>query len=269
MTSTFPRKAPIDPGLDIDFLLGMRPTTARTEDAALAVVHDRISDHVNRHDGYVAFSGGKDSIVVLDLARRVDEDIPVVFFDSGLEYPETLDFIRAVADDWNLDLHRVMADPPLLDVLSGSGAWAHHAPDSAAPDLHRILIAEPARRAHELLGPGELWGVRADESAGRRTLYTTTGRDGVITRRDGTVAYGPIWNWSSIDVWSHIRRYRLPVNPLYERMRTLGVPEQQRRVSHLLDGSHLERGRLTWLRRGWPTLFEQLADALPRIRQMT
>lgn len=256
-------------GLDIDFLLGMRPTTSRTDDAALALLGERIAEHIHRHDGYIAFSGGKDSLVVLDLARRVDPDLPVVFFDSGLEYPETLDFIRAVAGEWDLDLHRIAADPPLLDVLVESGAWEHHVPDGAAVDLHRILITEPAARAHELLGPGELWGVRADESAGRRALYAANGHDGVIARRDGTVAYGPIWNWSTADVWSYIHRHRLPVNPLYERMRGLGVPECGRRVSHLLDGSHLDRGRLTWLRRGWPALFEQLADALPRIRQMT
>lgn len=269
MTHLVGRPAVDDHGLDVDLLLSMRPTTNRTNAAAVETLCERIADHFNRHDGYIAFSGGKDSMVVLDLARRVDPDLPVVFFDSGLEYPETLDFIRKVADDWDLDLHRIAADPPLLDVLVDSGAWEHHVPDGAAPDLHRILITEPARRAHELLGPGELWGVRADESAGRRTLYTTSGREGVIERRDGTVAYGPIWNWSTGDVWSYIRRHRLPVNPLYERMRALGVPERGRRVSHLLDGSHLERGRLTWLRRGWPTLFEQLADVLPRIRQMT
>lgn len=259
----------VDPGLDVDLLLGIRPTTVRTDTAALSVLGERIRAHIHRYDGYVAFSGGKDSIVALDLVRRVEPDFPVVFFDSGLEYPETLNFVRTVAHDWDLDLHRIVADPPLLDVLAASGAWDHQATTGPATDLHRILIGDPAQRAHELLGPGEVWGVRADESAGRRMLYATTGRDGVITRRDGTVAYGPIWNWSTADVWSHIRRHRLPVNPLYRRMQELGVPEHQRRVSHLLDGSHLERGRLTWLRRGWPDLFEQLTDVLPRIRQMT
>jgi phosphoadenosine phosphosulfate reductase len=258
-----------DPGLDIDVLLGLRPGTSRTSDAALAALGERIASHIDRHDGYIAFSGGKDSLAVLDLARRVDPDLPVVFFDSGLEFPETLNFIREVADTWNLDLHRIHADPPLLDVLADTGAWDHQAPDGPVPDLHRILITAPARRAHDLLGPGELWGVRADESAGRRTLYRAHGRDGVIERSDGTVAYGPIWNWSTTEVWSHTHQHRLPVNPLYARMRQLGVPDRARRVTHLLDGSHLERGRLTWLRRGWPMLFEQLADVLPLIRQMT
>ncbi|MCT6735478.1 phosphoadenosine phosphosulfate reductase family protein [Rhodococcus qingshengii] len=259
-----------DPGLDVDRLLALRPSTRRTDHAALDHLVDRISTHFNRNDGYIAFSGGKDSLAVLHLALRADRDIPVVFFDSGLEYPETLDYMRTVAEQWNLDLHRIAADPPLLDALVDSGSWDHDSPAGPLPDLHDVLIGAPARKAHQLFGPGELWGVRADESAGRRVLYARAQTvDGVISRADGTVAYGPIWNWSTADVWSYIRRHDLPVNPIYGKLADLGVPEFQRRVSHILDASHLDRGRLTWLQRGWPTLFEQLADALPRIRQMT
>lgn len=41
---------------------------------------------------YVSFSGGKDSTVLLDLARRVYPDIEAVFVDTGLEYPEVRKF---------------------------------------------------------------------------------------------------------------------------------------------------------------------------------
>ena len=209
---------------------------------------------------------------ILFPVRRVEPDVPVVFFDSGLEYPETYDYIRDLAHEWSLDLHRIPADPPLLDVLATSGLWDHCAASSGTqlPDLHKVLISGPARRAHELRGPGELWGVRADESAGRRARYTREGRrDGIVERLYGTVAYGPIWNWSTAEVWSHIRRHDLPVNPADAKLIALGVPERHQRISHVIDGNHLERGRLTWLRRGWPALFQQLAYALPRIRQMT
>ena len=37
---------------------------------------------------FVSTSGGKDSAVLLDLARRVYPDIEVVFVDTGLEFPE-------------------------------------------------------------------------------------------------------------------------------------------------------------------------------------
>ncbi|NDV09692.1 phosphoadenosine phosphosulfate reductase family protein [Rhodococcus sp. IEGM 248] len=253
---------------------GFRGLSARAGAKAIADITARIESHLAGHDGYLAFSGGKDSLVILDRARRVEPEVPVVFFDSGLDYPETYDYLTELVHTWRLDLHCIPTDPPLLQVLADSGLWNHTAlTDGAAAamvDLHAALITEPARRAHALLGPGELWGVRADESAARRMLYIRGGRrDGIVARADGTVAYGPIWNWTTDDVWAHIARHRLPVNPVYAKLRELGVPEQQHRLSHLIDGGHLDRGRLTWLRRGWPALFEQLADVLPRIRQLS
>lgn len=43
---------------------------------------------------YVSFSGGKDSTVLLDLARRAFPDIEAVFVDTGLEYPEIRQFVK-------------------------------------------------------------------------------------------------------------------------------------------------------------------------------
>lgn len=57
----------------------------------------RIRDWVNEYgiDGvYVSFSGGKDSTVLLTIAREMYPDIKAVFVDTGLEYPEIRDFVR-------------------------------------------------------------------------------------------------------------------------------------------------------------------------------
>ena len=56
----------------------------------IMVTQARIIEWYKRFDGnvFVSFSGGKDSTVLLDLVRRVCADIPAVFVDTGLEYPE-------------------------------------------------------------------------------------------------------------------------------------------------------------------------------------
>ena len=41
---------------------------------------------------YVSFSGGKDSTVLLDIARKIYPEIPAVFSNTGLEYPEIRKF---------------------------------------------------------------------------------------------------------------------------------------------------------------------------------
>jgi 3'-phosphoadenosine 5'-phosphosulfate sulfotransferase (PAPS reductase)/FAD synthetase len=43
---------------------------------------------------YVSFSGGKDSTVLLDIARGLFPDIKEMFVDTGLEYPEIREFIK-------------------------------------------------------------------------------------------------------------------------------------------------------------------------------
>ena len=44
---------------------------------------------------YVSFSGGKDSTVLLHIARQIYPDIPAVFSNTGLEYPEIRRFAKA------------------------------------------------------------------------------------------------------------------------------------------------------------------------------
>lgn len=40
--------------------------------------------------------GGKDSTVLLDLVRRIYSNVPAVFIDTGLEYPELRDFVKTI-----------------------------------------------------------------------------------------------------------------------------------------------------------------------------
>ena len=64
----------------------------------IQVTQTRIMEWYIRNNGnvYVSFSGGKDSTVLLDLARRIYADIPAVFIDSGLEYPELREFVKTI-----------------------------------------------------------------------------------------------------------------------------------------------------------------------------
>lgn len=45
---------------------------------------------------FVSFSGGKDSTVLLDLVRRIYPEVPAVFVNTGLEYPEIRDFVKSI-----------------------------------------------------------------------------------------------------------------------------------------------------------------------------
>lgn len=67
-------------------------------DVKILKTQQRIREWVNFYglDGvYVSFSGGKDSTVLLHIARQLYPSIEAVFVDTGLEYPEIRKFVKS------------------------------------------------------------------------------------------------------------------------------------------------------------------------------
>ena len=75
-------------------------------DIKINMTKQRIREWVSEFgiDGvYVSFSGGKDSTVLLHIARQVYPDIKAMFVDTGLEYPEIREFVKTID---NVDIIR-------------------------------------------------------------------------------------------------------------------------------------------------------------------
>ena len=72
--------------------------------AKISMTQRRIREWVDEYgeDGvYISFSGGKDSTVLLDIARKLYPNIRAVFVDTGLEYPEIRAFVNGFDNvDW-------------------------------------------------------------------------------------------------------------------------------------------------------------------------
>lgn len=226
-----------------------------------------LAEHVQKCSGYAAWSGGKDSTVVAHLIATRFPEVPLVWFHSGFEFPETEEYMRSLADIWKLPLTVIYAEPDALTLMEQSGTWNHDAPfNPNVPDFHETLIKRPSEAAHARFGPGEALGLRAEESSGRRALLASN--RGAYERKDGTIVCAPLWNWTAVDIEKYYAHNNIPENPVYLKMEKLGVPKDERRAGLVLDGNNLVRsGRATWIRLGWPQLWAELRDRLPRVTE--
>lgn len=88
----------------------------------------------------VSFSGGKDSTVLLDLARRAFPEIKAAYVDTGLEYPELREFVKTVPDVvW------LRPDMPFPKVIETYG--------------YPVISKEVARRIY-YARKGSLWAIQ-------------------------------------------------------------------------------------------------------------
>lgn len=74
----------------------LRERQAYSLEQKIELTQEKIKEWYKYWDGmvYVAFSGGKDSTALLHLVREIYPDIPAVFSDTGLEYPEIKDHVK-------------------------------------------------------------------------------------------------------------------------------------------------------------------------------
>ena len=96
-------------------------------EAKILMTQRRIRDWVDYWNGnvYVSFSGGKDSTVLKHIVDVMFEDIPAVFVNTGLEYPEIQKFVRDVKagkfDCFNPDVEIIRPEMRFDEVIKKYG----------------------------------------------------------------------------------------------------------------------------------------------------
>ncbi len=157
----------------------------------------------------VSYSGGKDSLATLLLVRDVLEDFDVLFADTGLELPETLENVERVAREYNLRLKTRSAG----DVFWRN--WHRFGPPTMeARWCCKTCKLGPLSRLIEENYPGgclTFIGQRRYESEARAHSEHVWHNPWMGNQ----IAASPIQNWTALHVWLYLFWKQAPYNILY------------------------------------------------------
>jgi phosphoadenosine phosphosulfate reductase len=154
----------------------------------------------------IAFTGGKDSTVLLDLVRRAyngEVFFKIITVDTGCEFPEIVEFMNKLKKDWNFD----------LKVYSNKEAFKTITIAADRQICCNLLKTVPLKNAIKELGlKGLMTGIRKDEQESRAgEIY--------FSKREHPRHYRihPILHFTENDIWDYIKLYNLPYCSLYDQ----------------------------------------------------
>lgn len=238
-------------------------------------------------DVYVSFSGGKDSTVLLHLVRSMYPEVPAVFSDTGLEFPEIRQFVKSTENvvwlrpdmtfrqviekhgypvigkeqsEWihrirlgdsnviRAKYHGVMPDGrPTRFKLSEQWRFMIDAPFKIGSGCCNEMKKKPLKRYAEETGRVPIIGTMACESKLRTQQWLKTGCNAFEAKRPIST---PLSFWLENDVWEYIRRFNVPYSKIYD------MGYERTGCIFCMFGAHLDTE---------PTRFQQLQKTHPKL----
>jgi phosphoadenosine phosphosulfate reductase len=162
----------------------------------------------------VAFSGGKDSLAVLLLAMKAcaPDKFQVMFIDTGIEFPETVDNVYATTSALGLTsrlLVKHVDKDQFFRVLDQYGFVAR----DYRVCCKTVKLGPTTQLIEEHFPDGCLSFIGQRRYESRRR--STAGRIWQNPWVPNQIGAGPIHDWTALMVWLYLFREQAPFNQLY------------------------------------------------------
>jgi len=214
----------------------------------------------------VAFSGGKDSTVLVHMLLPYKPNIITIYGNTTIEFPESIRFVRHLRDEWKLNFYEAKPEVtfweiveeygwPLMGKTFGVGGVAHKSSRAMFFDdlaergeltgqyaiQSRIPISSacctflkerPSIKMQKSLGvDGVFLGIMASESRQRRFNFLQYG-ELYYPKTQRIWKCHPMAIWTDDDVWEYIRRFNIPYSELYD----MGFYRGDKFIHHTRNG---------------------------------
>ena len=201
---------------------------------------------------YVSFSGGKDSTVLKHIVDSMYDDVPALFVNTGLEYPEIQKFamsqknVVTIRPEMRFDevikkygypaISKDIADctywarrgsPTRLARIKGTltmkdgtpsmfncGQWEFmlDAPFEIGGDCCKVMKKKPSAEYEKETGRKPMLALMAEESHKRKEAWRKTGCNAFDLKRPQSQ---PMAFWTEQDVLHYIKEYDVPYCSVY------------------------------------------------------
>ena len=220
--------------------------------AKVSLTNRRIRDWYEHYNGnvYISFSGGKDSTVLLYLVRKLYPEVPAVFVDTGLEYPEIKEFIKTF--DNVITLRPKMNFKQVLDkygypvisktiattirklktqnlsdkyrnkllngdergnagMLSKKYRYLLSAPFKISEQCCDVMKKNPIKKFEKETNKKGFIGTMTEDSRNREVQYLKEGCNNFSKEKSMPISF-----WLQKDIWGYIKQKKLPYCSVYD-----------------------------------------------------
>lgn len=218
----------------------------------IQVTQAKIIEFHRHFDGkvYVSFSGGKDSTVLVDLAKRIYPDIDILFIDTGLEYPEVRKFAMSYPNvtvikpkmpfnkviekygypvvskeqsQFICEFRNASDTSKVKEIRLNGNRWGRgkisekwkyliDAPFLISHKCCNVMKKDPAKEFEKKTGLYPIVATMACESALRKSQWISDGCNAFESKRPISK---PMSFWTEQDVLKYVKLFHIPYASIY------------------------------------------------------